>query len=127
MYNSDDQADNSVGSSSTGNLADVTSLLDGDGFGAGSISVREHPSGGWGMHPLHSLSAVETVKNETGLSTASTLDLAAVLIIYSTVHAVLESVSLARIIFWIALVAIIEARMADGTRLGERAGGGRDT
>ena len=61
MYNSDDQADNSVGSSSTGNLADVTSLLDGDGFGADNTVVCEYPFGGWEMCASRNLAACEAV------------------------------------------------------------------
>ena len=41
-----DQA-NTVGSGSTGYLADLIYLLGGDGFGTDGIAVREHPSGGW--------------------------------------------------------------------------------
>ena len=44
-----------------GPLADLASLLDGDGFVANNIPVREYPSGSWGMHTSHDLIPDKTV------------------------------------------------------------------
>ena len=49
-----------------GPLADLTSPLGGDGFGADGIVVREHPSGGWRMHTLCNLVGGTTMEERGG-------------------------------------------------------------
>lgn len=106
------------GGGSPGPLADLTSLLGEEGFGADGIAVREHPSGGMGMFASRDLAAGEAVGGEAGLPAESVLDPAVVLAAHPTALAAAErGGASARMAFWMALAAMAADAEARATEV----------
>ena len=70
--------------------------MDGDGFGANGIVIREHPSGGWEMYAFLNLATDTIMGMGTGLPAAFALDSSAVLASHPTDHATIGSGAKAR-------------------------------